>query len=193
MIHQTGAEALWAITDFGDSAVLLPIVFGVAIIALWHRQPRHAAVWLAAIGAPALIIAGLKVTCLNGCQGPFLMDLRSPSGHAGLSAATYLCLALLLAEIPGALVLRAALAGLLAGAIAATRVWLGVHTLAEVVVGLAVALPCVAVFAWARQRLDGPVRGQLVILGWSVTSALVMHGARFPSTAIVQRLATVFG
>lgn len=198
MIPQAGPTALSAVTDFGDLAVLLPIVVGVAAIALWHRQPWHAAIWMVAVGGPLLAIGALKVACLDVCTGPFDIAVKSPSGHAGLSAATYLCLALLLAErspqmSDAALRWRAGLAALLAVAIAGTRVWLGVHTLPEVLMGLSLAAPGVAAFAWARPRLGEPVRGRLAIISWSIASALVMHGARFPSTAVVERLGALLG
>src|SRR5690348_3408112 len=93
-----GLESLMqGITDFGDSAVLLP-VSGLVLAALWLGGARRSAVaWGVAVGLCCLVVVGLKIL-LRPCDQALIADsLRNPSGHAAFAAVVYGCLSLLIA------------------------------------------------------------------------------------------------
>ena len=166
-----------ALTDFGDLAVLLPLVAAVSIWLLW-RSPKDAAPWwLLAVAVCAGVTAALKIL-FYGC--PPAADLRSPSGHASLSALVYGALVVLAAARATQ---RQRLALIAIGtaailAIAASRVALHDHTIAEAISGLAIGAAALAIFVWrflSRPPLPSPVWPLLVPAAFLV---VVLHGDR---------------
>ncbi len=121
-----------AISDAGDSAVLLPLALLLAA-ALWHYQGRVAAGTLVvALAACGVVMLVLKVT-LIACGQVWNAGVVSPSGHAGMSTAVYGALGIIAArQAPRwqqpAIVLAS---WLFVGAIALSRVVVGAHSYAE--------------------------------------------------------------
>src|ERR1700757_4436589 len=119
-----------SVTDFGDSAVTLPLAvvsFAFLAVSGWRRGALAFA--LAVLGCGAVI--GLAKLLLESC-GERIVDggAINPSGHVAMSTAVYGALAVLLGSsaAPRWRWSLLALAGLLAAAIAASRVVLGAHT-----------------------------------------------------------------
>jgi membrane-associated phospholipid phosphatase len=133
------------ITNFGDLAVLLPLIVVVAVWLLVVRGLRPALWWLVAVAFCAGGTAFLKVF-FYAC--PPVADLRSPSGHTSLSALVYGTLtAAVVFEARGWQRQLAAIAGgLFVLAIAFSRLALDVHSPAEVVLGLLLGLASLALF-----------------------------------------------
>ncbi|MDB5677112.1 phosphatase PAP2 family protein [Sphingomonas bacterium] len=142
-------------------------LFGVAGLAwLLYRHKRAEAGWIAVslIGA-SLIDNGLKAWIARPRPAlvPHLAqvtDASFPSGHAMVSAALYLTLALMLAEGAKSWAARLALVGfasLIVVLIGCTRVFLGVHWPSDVLAGwsfgTAWALAVFAANRWLRGRL----------------------------------------
>ncbi|HLN24794.1 MAG TPA: phosphatase PAP2 family protein [Patescibacteria group bacterium] len=128
---------LSTITDLGDPAILLPLTLVGSLyfaVAGWRAS---AVVFLGAVGATGLLVAGLKML-LIGC-GPVvpLFHIRSPSGHVAMSAVVYGLLAQAVARPLDSW--RSRLVGVgalvLIMAIGASRVRLGFHSWQEVVAG----------------------------------------------------------
>ena len=168
-------DTLVALTNFGDLAVLLPLI---AVTLLWLRLARlqRDALWWAltagfCMGATAILKVAF-IVC------PPAEALHSPSGHTSLSTLVYGGLALLAtAELKGwrrGAIIAAAVAAI--GGIAISRVLLSTHSWIEVVFGLLIGSAALAVLAGRslpRPQAGLPV-GTLVLV-----AALVMalfHG-----------------
>src|SRR5712692_10086968 len=117
---------LTTITDLGDSALLLPASVALSFY-LWARGSRSPACWFVAAMLVCVVLTALAKIGLSACAGnTFLLDLRSPSGHAALGATFYLCAALLLTvDAPQlARAVTLAVAAILGALIAGSRVLL---------------------------------------------------------------------
>jgi membrane-associated phospholipid phosphatase len=140
------AALLVTVTNFGDLAVLLPIV---GIIPLWLigvRFPR-AALWWAV--AAALCIGSTALLKIYFYSCPPFAELRSPSGHTSLSTLVYGGIAVIIAAEGTRwhrLLSYAAGAALIA-VIAISRVLLQAHSPLETGFGLVIGSIALAVFA----------------------------------------------
>jgi membrane-associated phospholipid phosphatase len=182
------------VTDAGDSGVLVPVVLVSAGVLWFFHSRRVAWLQLRSVLAAIAVIAVLKLMFLS-CGVHWGAVLTSPSGHACLSMVVYGTLASLLAggRPPAARAAIYAVTGLVVGAIAVTRVALGVHTWIEVVVGLLVGGLAFAWFAWSYTRL-GPQRLQLRSFGLAVLlTAVVVFGVRLPAESFLRHLARRMG
>jgi membrane-associated phospholipid phosphatase len=139
------SSTVYALTGFGDLAVLLPLST-VVLVWLWRaRSTREALRWAIAV---ALCGGGIAVLKIYFYACPPAVDLQSPSGHTGLSTLVYGAVALFAME--DAKRWRrwavAAAGSALVLAIAATRYMLGAHSLAEIALGLAIGIATLAIF-----------------------------------------------
>lgn len=150
-----------AVTNLGDSAILLPVSAGTLLWLLVYHSVRAARAWGIAMLVAAVPILMLKLV-LQTCDSP-LADLRimTPSGHAAFGTAVYGCLAVLVRrEKDGWLPVLASVGAVLAVAgICITRIIMNVHSPVEVLIGFAQGLVSILAF---RSLLKGaPVRGDL--------------------------------
>jgi membrane-associated phospholipid phosphatase len=139
---------LYLITNFGDLAVLLPVA---GIIPLWllaMRLPHVAFRWAVAL---ALCAGGIAVLKIFFYACPPFAELRSPSGHTGLSTLVYGAIVLILATegAGGRRIVTIVAGAMFILAIALSRVLLHAHTPLEAVFGLAIGLTALAAFAQA--------------------------------------------
>ncbi len=189
---ETLTSATLFVTDFGDSGLLLVVAALVTLHALARGRRATAGRMLLAVLAAGMGMLLMKLIFI-GCSAAMGQEaLRSPSGHAALSAAVYGTLAGLasrhLSTPWRVLVWAAALA--LIGSIAASRVVLGFHTISEVLLGVVWGIAS-AWLAWrvtrAPQGHRTPVHAAPLVA--SLVFALVMlHGVRLPSEPLVQFL-----
>jgi membrane-associated phospholipid phosphatase len=150
-----------AVTNLGDSAILLPVSVGTLLWLLVFHSAQAARAWGIAMLIAAVPILLLKLV-LQTCDSP-LMDLRimTPSGHAAFGTAVYGCLAVLIRrEKDGWLPVLATVGAVLAVAgICITRIIMNVHSPIEVLIGLTLGMVSIFVF---RSFLNGaPIRGNL--------------------------------
>ncbi|MFJ6570744.1 phosphatase PAP2 family protein [Streptomyces sp. NPDC091292] len=138
-------------------------VFAVLIVAAWWRARRqNTSVAVRALAAPAIVLVAygvdyaiklivredrpcqsLRITTLEACPGPG--DWSFPSNHAALATAAAVALYFVSRRL-GAVALVAA------AALAASRVWVGVHYPHDVVAGVAVGgLVALAMVALVRR------------------------------------------
>jgi hypothetical protein len=77
---------LFALTGFGDTAVLLPLAIVMLLWLLSMGCSRGAAWWASAVALCLGITAALKV---SSYECPLMPDLHSPSGHTSLASACW--------------------------------------------------------------------------------------------------------
>ena len=163
------------ITDFGDLAVLLPLV---AVMSVWLtaiRQPRAVLWWFVAVGLCMSSTAALKIYFFV-C--PPLSDLHSPSGHTSLSTLVYGALTLAVATI----VTRWKRAAVIAvgaafiASIGVSRVLVQAHSVPEVVVGSLIGVAALGLFAsqfWPRRPSEPRLQAMLIA---SIALMVMLNG-----------------
>jgi membrane-associated phospholipid phosphatase len=166
------------ITDFGDSAVLLPLSLAILVWLTFARSIRTGIWW-----GTALIICGAGIGILKmlffAC--PPDGDLESPSGHTALSALVYGGLAAILAtdiqsKWPRRTIGTTAFLFILA--IAYSRLVLHMHTLPEVIAGLTIGAALLAFFVFRYRRIahqHGRILPLLLVVSITVG---ILHGHR---------------
>jgi membrane-associated phospholipid phosphatase len=167
------------ITHFGDAALLIPLSLAIIFTLIWSGHRLAALRFAVAVAILMAATVALKIG-FYAIGGDAALDVLSPSGHAGFSVTVYGCCAAMLAKQcrpAGAAFVIAAAAALLA-TVLASRVVLGTHTLAEVVLGCALGLICIASFLmWNPEldrlhlRLSAPLAAVLAVLSLSVWEA----------------------
>jgi membrane-associated phospholipid phosphatase len=179
---------LKALTQFGDTAVLLPLAT-VMLLWLFLTHSARSTVWWAIAAVFCAGLTAILKVFFYGC--PPIPNLHSPSGHTSFSALVYGGMALVSAtEGPG---LRRILtisggAGFIL-AIAVSRLLLYVHNGAEVGLGLVIGLSSLAVFG--HEYLPCPVArvrlSPLFIASGAVVLAL--HGRVLHVELFFQKIA----
>ncbi|MBV9523744.1 MAG: phosphatase PAP2 family protein, partial [Alphaproteobacteria bacterium] len=144
------------ITDLGDAALLLPASAVLFCYFLYRRAISGAFAWVSALLICAAATTVLKIA-FNACGSAVpLLDIRSPSGHASLSTAFYLCAGIVAATDtrPSRRAATLLASVTLIAAIAASRIALHAHTPAEVAFGCVIGLCSAAWFLvnYARSR-----------------------------------------
>jgi membrane-associated phospholipid phosphatase len=182
---------LVALTEFGDSAVLMPLAATMLGWLLLMRTPRIAMWWAVAVAICIGLTAILKVG-FYGC--PPIPDLRSPSGHTSLSTLVYGGIALMTAtESAGwsRLAYVGAGAGLIV-AIAVSRLLLDAHTAPEVGIGLAIGISALAVFARMYLRYRPKIwLFPLFLTGGALIAAL--HGRELDAERFLHAITSYLG
>jgi undecaprenyl-diphosphatase len=152
------------ITALGSYAVLSVVSCAVVVYLLMAHQ-RTAAFWvLAAVGGGVLLSNLLKLTFERPRPDLVPHAVRVfttgfPSGHATLSAITYLTLGALLASLHASFRFKAyflSLAIFLTVAVGISRIYLGVHYPTDVLagwcIGAAWAAFCWTIFRWLQRQ-----------------------------------------
>ncbi|MCS3839033.1 undecaprenyl-diphosphatase [Pseudomonas sp. JAI111] len=138
-----GDAVMIAITELGDTKVVMAVTIVVLLWLMWKRVWRTAAYWLVAIAGASVLNTVIKVTLHRARPGEFLYSGWSafsfPSGHSTVNVVLYGFLAFLIArDIRPAWRFAVALcAATLIFLIAFSRLYLGAHWLSDVLGGLA--------------------------------------------------------
>ena len=184
-------DSIWGfVSDFGDTAVTVPLALLMALALLAARHFRMALGWCLTILACAGLIGALKLVLSVCGYQPGGSVLASPSGHTAMSTAVYGGFAAVLGaglKRPARDAVIAAAATLML-AIAASRAVLHYHSATEVAVGLAVgslALSSITVLAGRYRPVPLPV---LPVVGATLAIALIFHGVRWPAEQAIRRL-----
>jgi membrane-associated phospholipid phosphatase len=179
-----------AISDFGDSAILLPLAIGLVLL-VWRSQSWSAAVALLIALAFCVTLTLLLKIGFLACSPSLHAGIVSPSGHTSFSTTVYGALGLVAARHapPPRLPLIILLTSILIVCIAVSRIAIGVHTVAEVALGMLIGLVAVALFAvkYLRQRA-GRIEFAL-LLAFAACVLLLFHGARLPAEEWIRQLA----
>lgn len=178
-----------SITDLGDSAVTLPMAAVTIAILCVTRRAKVALWWGGGIVACAAVIAFLKLTLAAVAPHHHsLTGLTSPSGHAAMSAIVYGGFVLLIGPSLGRVWRVAAQVGALALilAIAASRVVLREHSIAETVVGLAVGLAALGGLRAGLARSPAERVPVAVLCAAALAVVGMMHGTRLRTEPIIR-------
>jgi len=184
-----------ALTDFGDSAVLLPISVLMLAWLIIARPGRAAIGWAIALAFLLGSMAALKVV-LVACSP--VARLESPSGHTAFSILVYGGLAVILlgGRRPDSLrIAGTVLSAILIVGIACSRAILGAHSWAEVALGTLVGTVALGIFVYLRGWGHPPVKGRelgLLLIGLAVLLVL-LHGDHLHIEAILRRISAHLG
>jgi membrane-associated phospholipid phosphatase len=166
---------LIALTQFGDPAVLLPLIAVMLSWLLFIRCPLGVAWWAVAVMLCAGSTAALKIFFF-GC--PPAPELHTPSGHTSLSTLVYGAITLASAtetvRLRRLMIISAGAGFILA--IAASRLLLSIHTALEIGVGLLIGSAALALFGQGYLRLRATQVPLLPLLMASTAIVLVTHG-----------------
>ena len=172
------------LTNFADQAVMLPVVFAVAIVLALQDWLRGALVWLGVVFVTFGLILVLKLAFL-ACT-PLLnpIDIHSPSGHVAAATVVAGGLAALLTRRRASILPVAALAAVVIGV---SRLVLGLHSVPEVVLGALVGLAGAA----ALLTLAGapPALRPSRLLAVVAIVATLFHGMHLPAEAAIRHTA----
>lgn len=157
-----GDALMIAITELGDTAVVLPLAAIVFLWLTWQRAWRAAVYWVAVIGFAALLNTGIKLLIHRARPADLLYTGPSvfsfPSGHATVNAVMYGFLTFLIVRqlhpvwrVPlfGAVAILAAL-------MAFSRLYLGAHWFSDVAASLTFATAWVIVLGIVYLRHGAP-------------------------------------
>jgi membrane-associated phospholipid phosphatase len=181
------------ITDFGDQAVVLPLVVGIALLFVLSDWRRGALAWTAAMGGALGLILVLKLAFLACGHLVSEVHLISPSGHTGSAAAVYGGLTgVMMRSIWDAkrliFLCTAAAAIFFAAVVGGTRLTLGVHSVAEVVAGGTIGvIGAVTLVALAGSPAPGIRISR--IAGTGLTMLVLLHGLRMPAETAIKSIA----
>jgi membrane-associated phospholipid phosphatase len=185
-------HSIWQfLTDFGDTAVTVPLAIVMTVFLFAARQRRLAIAWALMIIGCAGATGGLKLV-FRICGHPLAAStLNSPSGHTAMSIAVYGGIAIIVGATLGPVERTALVAAALifTFAIAASRTIVGYHSPIEVVVGIGVGLATLAVMTVVTLHY----RPRSLPLQWLAGAALVVfalfHGTRWPAEQAIHHLA----
>lgn len=177
-------KALYAVTDFGDAAVLLPVAVGI-LCWLALRSSKLAVWWVLAL-ALDISLTSLSKIYFYAC--PPMSDMRSPSGHTALSVLVYGTLAMMAALADGT---QSRVAAIGAGVavmvmIAGSRLALNAHSLPEVVLGFAIGALSLALYAAMYVR-SPPASVWPVLIASGVLLAL-LNGQQLHAEELLHRI-----
>lgn len=157
------------LTDFADQAVLLPLAFAVTLVLAVTGWRRAAWVWalMVVVGFGSVLMLKLLALCVPPLAA---FDIRSPSGHTAGAAMVY---GGLVALLPIAVRARLLIAAVVVLAVGVSRLVLGTHTPAEVILGGLLGMAALAAFC----RLIGPAPTGLAV--WRGLALAVLVGVAF--------------
>ena len=172
------------LTDFADQAVILPLVFAVAIAVAAQGWRRGALTWLTVVAGTFAATLALKLVFLS-CSPVFgPLDVHSPSGHVAAATVVTGGLVALFTRRRTSILPAAALA---AAVIGMSRLVLGMHTLPEVVAGALIGLVGVAVLL--RVASPPPRLRFAPLIAVIVVVAVLFHGLHMPAEAAIRHTA----
>ena len=166
-------------TNFADQGVILPmtVLIGLALwLAGWHRAAiAWACVVPLTLGA---VLIGKMTVVACGFALPHGLRLQSPSGHTASAAVVYGGLFSLAAPVRRrrVLVLWCALAA--AAMFGASRLYLQLHTLSDVMVGGTIGVAGAAVLARFAGKRPARLRHPGLIAASLVICLFLIHGTQ---------------
>ena len=195
----TASHALaMAVTNFGESMVLICTALAAAAW-FWFSRQRHLALcWLLAVGGCAATMTVLKLGFLT-CGDLILQGaIHTPSGHTAMASVFYGAAAITTGHLSSPLQQKRRLllsaAVVLAIAVGVSRIAVSAHTPAEVAAAFVVGFGWLFVFSFLTRR-DGaiplPPPAMLAALGglYGGLLALVMAGEHVTVEGVLGQIA----
>ena len=176
---------LIALTDFGDSAILLPLA---VVILVWLRLGASGLAWAWTITV-GLCVALTAVSKIFFYACPPAAGLHSPSGHTALSILVYGTLVVVTTmQCDGwwRRLLTIAIGSCLILTIAASRLSLGAHSIPEVALGFVIGGAFLTFFAGnLRRSCRAKPWPLLIAVGLLVT---ILHGKELNAEEFLHRI-----
>jgi membrane-associated phospholipid phosphatase len=179
-----------ALTNFADQAVILPVWLIACIGFFIIRWPRAGVAWLLIVPFDlALVLVG-KLTVV-ACRGVLTQSigLFSPSGHTASAALVYGGLIALLVRARHAKWLALIAATVAGTAIALSRVLLGFHGLADVLMGAPIGVLGAVLVVFAAGEPPPVLRFRGWVTGIIVVAIFILHGTHLAAENEIQRMA----
>lgn len=171
------------ITNFGSSALLLPFAMAIAVCLVVGRAWRMALLWLVVFLAGVTLVIVSKALFIGWGIGAHAIDFTGASGHAMLSAAIFPT-AVYLVLYRRSLSVRmwcTCGAGLIALAVAVSRVVLNAHSVSEAVAGVVLGfLVSISFILLSRRYPDPHLRGRNLLLVFGLLF-VVLYGQHLPT------------
>jgi membrane-associated phospholipid phosphatase len=184
---------MWhAITSFGDSALLLPLIAWMTLVLAIAPHRRDAIRWIVAAVACGGTVAFSKLIFMAWGIGPPGLDYTGISGHTALSVLTWPSLAaLLVRKVRGPLAwIAIALGACLGLLVGLSRLALEVHSVSEVIMGALLGAIVATWFIRGLNRTDALPTWHTLALGLGVIALwLVFYGRVFPSQHLLKDIA----
>jgi len=181
------------LTDFGDTAVLLPLSVVFAVWLLATSRVGTALLWLLLLVLCNALLGVLKLYFLSCPAGA---ELHSPSGHTGFGIFVYGSLTAALALATRRRWLRWAIAAtgtVLIAAMAVSRVILGNHSILEIAIGAVIGGGGLALFVPVYRR-SPTRRGPVLLLALAaLVVVLIFHGDRVTAEDYLRHLGWQLG
>jgi undecaprenyl-diphosphatase len=177
-----GNAVMIAITELGDTKVVVAVTIVVLLWLMWKRAWRTAAYWLVAIAGVSALNIVIKVALYRTRPAELLYSGWSafsfPSGHSTINVVLYGFLAFLIArDIRPARRLAVALgAATLIFLIAFSRLYLGAHWLSDVLGGLAFGSAWLALLSLFYLRRQAERIGSVGLLTLGCTALILAGG-----------------
>lgn len=177
-----GDAVMIAITEIGDTTVVVAVTFIVFLWLVWKRAWHTATYWLVAVAGASALNTAIKVALHRTRPGELHYTGWSafsfPSGHSTVNTVLYGFLAFLIAReirpvLRGPVALGAAILVFL---IAFSRVYLGAHWLSDVLGGLAFGSAWLTLLglSYLRRQAERIEPGGLLAVG---CAALILAGS----------------
>ncbi|MBP1884281.1 phosphatase PAP2 family protein [Sinorhizobium mexicanum] len=177
-----GDAVMIAVTELGDTFVVVAVTIAVLLWFAWNRAWRTSAFWLLAIAGASAIITVIKITLHRTRPAESLYTGSSafsfPSGHSTANTVLYGFLAFLVAlglrrawRLPVAFT-----ATFVALLIAFSRLYLGAHWFSDVTGGLAFGTAWIAVLGFTYLRKPAEPYGAIGLATVSATALSLAGG-----------------
>jgi membrane-associated phospholipid phosphatase len=182
---------LTGLTQFGDLAVMIPLVIATFAWLLVTRAAWGAVWWAIAVCGCMSLTAFAKIAAYACPPAP---DLHSPSGHTSLSTLVYGAVVLIAAadsrSSQRAVVIAVGVCFILG--IAVSRVVLGMHSMREVALGLVIGTGALAIFgqSYLRHRPATAWRGWYISLAGALI--LLFHGRCLRAEELLHAISDYF-
>lgn len=167
---------LLRLSDLGGLQVLIPLTATVGLYLLARHQLLALGHWLLAVTAGLVFFNAFKVLFQVPRPAEQLLTFSFPSGHATMSVVVYGFLAVLVARdtVPQWRWVPYGVATVLAVGIGFSRLYLGVHWLADVLAGWSLGLFWVVLIGVAYRSRPASSIGRTALLGVSLPTLVLV-------------------
>lgn len=165
------------VTDFADQAVILPVVALAFLALLATGWWRAALAWACVVpGTLFVVLAGKMIT--SSCQLPRIdtWSLHNPSGHTASAALVYGGLAALLIPFGRPRLMAVLWPAAAAVVIGFSRLALGMHTSADVLVGGAIGIAGASLLVLLAGPRPEMLHRRLAVLAALAVIMVLFHG-----------------
>lgn len=180
-----------SVSDFGDQAVILPLVAMVGLVMALAGWRWAALAWAVTVPGTLCVVMLAKmyvVACAGAAERAW--HLQSPSGHTASAALVYGGLVAIIIPSPRPVVTAFLAALAAASLVGASRLALGVHTPADVVVGGAIGVLGACTLVNFSQRHPASA-SRLSVVATAALLVALLHGHRLHAEEQIGQMAFI--